>query len=85
QLWGGGALGEVGLEDGRLILRARSPQGEELEVLDTRMELTPFGLELCPLKGGQSYPIPLDGAIQLERAEVRQGCLEFAGVARVQP
>ncbi|MEB3304311.1 MAG: DUF2993 domain-containing protein [Cyanobacteriota bacterium] len=85
QLLGGGALGEVGLEDGRLILRARSPQGEELEVLDTRMELTPSGLELCPLKGGQSYPIPLDGAIQLERAEVRQGWLEFAGVARVQP
>lgn len=85
QILGGGTLEGVQLKDGRLILQTTPHQGEELEALETRIERTATGLQVCPLQGGAPFPIPLDEAITLERAEVHAGGLEFAGVARVQP
>jgi hypothetical protein len=77
-------LERVTLLDDRLVLRARPADGLAAEV-ETRMALSAEGLAVCPLDGRPPLPLPMDGAIALERAEVRGGQLELAGVALVRP
>jgi hypothetical protein len=83
QLLGVTPLESVSLLDDRLVLRAQSPEGPT-EVA-TRMVLSAEGLAVCPLDGRPPLPLPMDEAIALERAEVRLGRLELAGVALVRP
>lgn len=73
------------LLDERLILQAQGHQGGEPLEVETRMELTPSGLQLRPLDGGPPLPLAMDPAIRLQRAEVRTGQLELQGEALVQP
>lgn len=84
-LQGGGTLQGAQLQEGRLILQLVPPQGGQPEALHTHVVLSATGLQVAPLQGGPPVAIPLDAAITLERAEVRDGRLELAGVALVQP
>ncbi|MFM7465235.1 MAG: DUF2993 domain-containing protein [Cyanobium sp.] len=84
-LLGGGSLQDAKLQDGHLILLVLPPQGGEAEHLEAHIVLAATGLQVCPLRGGPAVAIPLDGAITLERAEVRAGRLEMAGMALVKP
>jgi hypothetical protein len=84
-LCGGGTLQGAQLQDGHLILQVHPPQGEAPQRLAAHIALTATGLQVCPLQGGPAVPIPLDGAITIERAEVRPGRLELEGMALVQP
>lgn len=84
-LLGGGRLQGLQLIDRRLILQALPSPGGEPEVCEAHIVLTAAGLQICPLEGGDPFPVPLDEAITLERAEVHAGRLELAGVALVQP
>jgi LmeA-like phospholipid-binding len=84
-LQGGGTLQGAQLQEGRLILQLVPPQGGQPEARHTHVVLSATGLQVAPLQGGPPVAIPLDAAITLERAEVRDGRLELAGVALVQP
>lgn len=84
-LQGGGTLQGAQLQEGRLILQVLPPQGGAPTALHTHIVLSAAGLEVALLQGGAAVAIPLDAAITLERAEVRDGRLELAGVALVQP
>ena len=83
QLMGVTPLESVHLQGESLILRAQALHG--VAQVETRMVLTPEGLEVRPLDGRPPLPLPMDSAIQLERAEVRSGRMELAGEALVQP
>ncbi|MEB3334836.1 MAG: DUF2993 domain-containing protein [Cyanobacteriota bacterium] len=76
-------LESVGLEDERLILRALAENG--VAQVDTRLVLTAEGMEVRPLDGRPPLALPMDPAIQLERAEVCAGLMELAGEAWVRP
>lgn len=76
-------LAGVSLREELLILRVGGHQGETL--LETQMVLTPEGLEVRPLDGRPPLPLPMDPAIQLERAEVREGRMALMGEALVRP
>lgn len=76
-------LESVLLDGERLIWRALAADG--LAQVDTRLVLTSNGLEVCPLDGSPPLPLPMDPAIQLERAEVSAGLVELAGDAWVRP
>lgn len=82
-LMGPSPLEGVRLLEERLILRAPAHHGE-LQV-ETRMVLTPEGLEVRPLDGRPPLSLPMDPAIRLDRAEVRSSRMELAGEALVQP
>lgn len=84
-LQGGGTLQGAQLQEGRLILQVLPPEGGQPEALQTHIVLGDAGLQVAPLQGGSAVAIPLDEAISIERAEVRDGRLELAGVALVQP
>ncbi|MFY7697134.1 MAG: DUF2993 domain-containing protein [Cyanobium sp.] len=84
-LQGGGTLQGAQLQDGHLILQLLPSQGGKPEALATHIVLDAAGLQVVPLQGGPAVAIPLDEAITLERAEVRDGSLELAGVALVKP
>jgi hypothetical protein len=73
----------VTLRGESLILRARALHGPAQ--VETRMALTPEGLEVRPVDGRPALPLPMDAAITLERAEVRAGRMELAGEALVRP
>jgi hypothetical protein len=83
QLLGVTPLEGVSLEDDRLVWRARAPEGQAM--VETTMQLSAEGLAVCPLDGRPPLPLPMDEAIALDRAEVRRGRLELAGVALVRP
>jgi hypothetical protein len=76
-------LESVQLRGDSLILRAKAPHG--VAELDTRMVLTPEGLQVHPVDGRPPLPLPMDPAITLERAEVRAGRMELSGEALVKP
>lgn len=84
-LQGGGTLQGAQLQEGRLILQVLPPEGGQPKALQTHIVLGAAGLQVAPLQGGSAVAIPLDEAITIERAEVRDGRLELAGVALVQP
>lgn len=69
----------------RLLLQAQPQRGGEIVQVETHLGLTPTGLVVAPLDGRPPLPLEMDGAIRLERAEVRGGLLELAGEATVQP
>lgn len=71
------------LQGESLVLLARAPEG--LAQVETRLLLTPEGLEVHPVDGRPALPLPMDRAITLERAEVRAGQMELAGEALVRP
>lgn len=83
QLIGVTPLESVKLQGESLILRARALHG--LAQVETRMALTPEGLEVRPVDGRPALLLPMDEAITLERAEVRAGRMELAGEALVRP
>lgn len=83
QLLGVTPLESVILHGESLILRAKALHG--VAQVETRMVLTPEGLEVRPLDGRPSLPLPMDAAITLERAEVRAGRMELMGEALVRP
>lgn len=76
-------LESVRLHGESLILRAKALHG--VAQVETRMVLTPEGLEVRPLDGRPPLALPMDPAITLERAEVRAGRMEMTGVALVKP
>ncbi|MEB3316595.1 MAG: DUF2993 domain-containing protein [Cyanobacteriota bacterium] len=71
------------LQGDTLVLLARAAEG--VTEVETRMVLTPEGLEVHPVDGRPALPLPMDAAITLERAEVRAGRMELAGEALVRP
>ena len=83
QLMGVTPLESVRLQGESLILRAKALHGSAQ--VETRMALSPEGLEVRPVDGRPPLPLPMDPAIRLERAEVRAGRLELAGEALVKP
>ncbi|MFN9546422.1 MAG: DUF2993 domain-containing protein [Cyanobacteriota bacterium] len=83
QLLGVTPLESVQLQGESLILRAQALHG--VAMVETRMALTPEGLEVRPLDGRPALPLPMDAAITLERAEVRAGRMELMGEALVHP
>ena len=85
ELMGVKPLESVELVDERLILQAQSSSEGNRLLVETHMVLTASGLQLRPLDGRPPFPLAMDEAIQLERAEVRGGLLELAGEALVQP
>lgn len=76
-------LESVELDGERLIWRALVTDG--VTQVDTRLVLTPEGMEVCPLDGRPPHSLPMDPAIQLERAQVCAGLMELAGEAWVRP
>ncbi|MFN9621493.1 MAG: DUF2993 domain-containing protein [Cyanobacteriota bacterium] len=83
QLIGVTPLEGVSLQGEILILRAHAPHGPAQ--VETRLVLSPEGLEVRPVDGRPALPLPMDEAITLERAEVRAGRMELAGEALVRP
>jgi hypothetical protein len=83
QLLGVTPLESVKLRGDSLIVRATTLQG--VAEVETRMVLTPEGLQVHPVDGRPALPLPMDPAITLERAEVREGRLELSGKALVKP
>jgi hypothetical protein len=76
-------LAAVQLQNDHLIFLAR--RDGELQPVQTHLLLTSQGLQVCAQDGRPALPIPMDAAIRLNRAEVRNGLLELAGEALVQP
>jgi hypothetical protein len=85
ELMGVSPMESVKLLDERLILRAHAPHGGGVLQVETRMQLTPSGLQVCPLDGRPPLPLEMDEGIRLELAEVRSGLMELKGEALVQP
>ena len=83
RLMGVTPLESVGLRGESLFLRAKAPHG--VAEVETRMVLTPEGLQVHPVDGRPALPLPMDPAITLERAEVRAGRMELSGEALVKP